>query len=101
MASDRRKRSVPAPRDVTRAPNPDAPLPHLEAFVMGGDGQISIGALRPIACAAVASDHHRMLAALVRRPGETLPQLLERLDRAVRLAVENDVLTDEINPPIA
>jgi hypothetical protein len=40
-----------------------------------------------------------MLAALVRRPDETLQQLLERLDRAVQLALEHEVFTDEINAP--
>jgi hypothetical protein len=34
---------------------------------------------------------------LVRRPGESLKQLLERLDRAVQQAMENDIFTDEIN----
>jgi hypothetical protein len=33
----------------------------------------------------------------VRRPGETLQQLLERLDRAVELALEQDIFTDDIN----
>jgi len=40
-----------------------------------------------------------MLAALIRRPDETLQQLLERLDAAVELALEHDHFTDEINPP--
>jgi hypothetical protein len=66
-----------------------------------GDGQISIGAIRPIACAAIANDEHNMLAALVRRPDETLQQLLERLDRAVQLALDDEIYTDEINTPIA
>ncbi len=41
-----------------------------------------------------------MFAALVRRPDETLQQLLERLDQVVQLALEDDVFTDEINAPI-
>ena len=40
-----------------------------------------------------------MLAALMRRPDETLQQLLERLDRAVQLALEDEIFTDEINAP--
>jgi hypothetical protein len=32
---------------------------------------------------AVASDEHNMLVALVRRPGETLHELLDRLERAL------------------
>ena len=67
--------------------------------MLGGDGQIAIGSIGPIACAAVANDEHNMLAALVRRPEETLQQLLERLDRAVQLALEDEIFTDEINAP--
>jgi len=37
----------------------------------------------------------------VRRPDETLQQLLERLDRAVQLALQDEVFTDEINTPVA
>ena len=36
---------------------------------------------------------------LVRRPEETLQQLLERLDQAVQLALEDEIFTDEINAP--
>jgi hypothetical protein len=68
--------------------------------VIHGDGQISIGAITPIPCAAIANDDHNMLAALVRRPGEALQQLLERLDRAVQLALDEEIFTDEINLPI-
>jgi hypothetical protein len=71
-------------------------LPALEEL-LAREGQISIGAISPIPCAAVANDDHNMLAALLPRPGETLQQLLERLDRAVQLALEQDVFTDEIN----
>ena len=67
--------------------------------MLGGDGQIAIGSIGPIACAAIANDEHNMLAALVRRPEETLQQLLERLDRAVQLAREDEIFTDEINAP--
>jgi hypothetical protein len=35
----------------------------------------------------------------VRRNGETLFELLIRLDRAVAKAYTEDVFTDEINPP--
>jgi hypothetical protein len=67
--------------------------------VFGGDGQISVGSIGPISCAAIASDEHNMLAALMRRPDETLQQLLERLDRAVQLALADEIFTDEINTP--
>jgi hypothetical protein len=71
-------------------------LSALEAFI-ADEGQISIGHIGPVRGAAVASDAHNMLAALIRRPGETLPQLLMRLDAAVQLALERDCFVDEIN----
>lgn len=49
--------------------------------------------------AAVASDDHNMLAALVRRDGESLMELLQRLDAAVDKAVNDQIFTDEINEP--
>jgi hypothetical protein len=101
VASGHRKQHPAAPGGVSAstAPHAEPFLPNLEAFVLHGEGQISIGAIRPIACAAIANDEHDMLAALVRRPDETLQQLLERLDRAVQLAVDDNIRTDEINPP--
>ena len=101
MASRRRKPNPSAPRGVRTTPATSAGqfLPNLEEFVIHGDGQIAIGAIKPIACAAIANDEHNMLAALVRRPDETLQQLLERLDQAVQLALEDEVFTDEINTP--
>jgi hypothetical protein len=38
---------------------------------------------------------------LVRRKGESLPQLLERLDLAVGKALHEEIYTDEINNPFA
>jgi hypothetical protein len=103
VASRRRKPSPAAPRGVRTTPATSAGqfLPNLEEFVIYGDGQIAIGAITPIPCAAIANDDHNMLAALVRRPGEALQQLLERLDRAVQLALNDEIYTDEINTPDA
>ena len=99
MASHSRKPTSLATRGLKTAPTTDASfLPALEQF-LAREGQISIGTIGPIACAAVANDQHNMLAALVRRPDETLKQLLERLDRAVQLALEHEIFTDEINTP--
>ena len=109
MESRRRKakhgstRRVSAKTEPSEAPHPSTAaslaLPNLEAFLEGDGPQISIGAIGPIPCAAVAADPHNMLAALVRRPGESLQQLLERLDAAVYLALEEGHFTDEINTP--
>lgn len=73
-------------------------LPNIEALV-DGEGQITIGTIYPIRCVAIASDGHNSLAMLVRRKGETLAQLLARLDAAIALAYDEDKFTDEVNVP--
>jgi len=40
--------------------------------LIGDGGDISIGPIGPIECAATAADGHNALAMLVRRDGETL-----------------------------
>ena len=72
------------------------PLPHIEELIEFGE--ITVGNKYPIGGVAVASDEHNPLAMLVRRDGETLAQLLTRLDHAVAKALEEDIYTDEINP---
>jgi hypothetical protein len=62
-------------------------------------GEITIGVVRPVGCVAVANDDDNCLAMLVRRHGETLAQLLTRLDLAIAKAANEDIFTDEINPP--
>jgi len=72
-------------------------LPNIAELI--ADGEITIGVLRPIGCVATATDGHNCLAMLVRRRGETLAQLLTRLDQAIDKALTEDIYTDEINPP--
>jgi hypothetical protein len=62
-------------------------------------GEITIGVVRPVGCVAVATDEANCLAMLKRRDGETLAQLLVRLDLAVGNAFTEDIFIDEINPP--
>jgi hypothetical protein len=62
-------------------------------------GNISLGELPPISCAAVAADAHNSLAMLQRRPDERMHDLLVRLDVAIGIAWNTGQLTDEINPP--
>jgi hypothetical protein len=64
-------------------------------------GQITAGVIRPMGSVAIATDAHQSLAMLVRRKGESLPQLLERLDLAVGNALQDEIYTDEINNPSA
>lgn len=97
-----RKRTRRGTAASSLAPASDAltlvPLPHLIALIEAG-GQLTLGALPPIKCVAVANDDDICYAMLQRRPGETLQQLLERLDAAIDLAWTSDQYTDEINPP--
>ncbi len=66
-------------------------------YLIDGNGDITIGSIGPIPCAATAADEHQQLAALVRRPGESVQELLLRLDAAIGRAWEDDVFIDEIN----
>ena len=66
--------------------------------LVSGEGEITIGRIGPIRCAATATEEHNALAMLVRKPQETIEDLLTRLDEAIRRAVEEDEFTDEINP---
>ncbi|MHB8812614.1 MAG: hypothetical protein ACYDAE_05060 [Steroidobacteraceae bacterium] len=45
------------------------------------------------------SDEHTMLVALVRRPRETLHELLDRLETALGPALQDSTFIDEINGP--
>ena len=71
-------------------------LENIECLI-DGDGEISIGRLGPVRCAAVACDEGGSLAMLQRKPNETLVKLLERLDKAIEKAWEEEIYTDEIN----
>ena len=97
----RRKPTRPTSRSsrgVTSQPtNTDNPWPNLQALI-DDDGQISIGRIRPISCAAVANDEHTCYAMLVRHDNESLVDLLTRLDLAVATAIEQRLCVDEINP---
>jgi hypothetical protein len=72
------------------------PLATLQGFIDGG-GQISIGRISPIPCAAIANDDYAMQVALLRRQGETLMQLLQRLDRTLADCLDKETTVDEIN----
>jgi hypothetical protein len=71
---------------------------NIEALIDDG-GEITVGAIGPVECAATAADGHNALAMLVRRDGETLNALLKRLDKAIARFNETGEPTDEINPP--
>jgi len=73
-------------------------LPHIAELII--DGEITVGTLVPVGCVAISTDGHNTLAMLKRREGETLAQLLTRLDLAIGKAFTEDVFTDEINTPL-
>ena len=73
-------------------------MKNIEALIDDG-GEITLGAIDPIKCAATAADANTAIAMLVRRDGETLNALLKRLDRAIARYFDDDEITDEINEP--
>jgi hypothetical protein len=100
-----RTRRTAGARRVKREPTPkpaSTPWPTIEAFFEAGEGEISLGGIDHVPTlrhTAVASDEHNMLVALARQPGETLHQLLDRLEQALGPAIEDQIFVDEINGP--
>jgi hypothetical protein len=94
VASRKRPRVQPARSDLDA--ERDGFLPNIGDLIDAG-GQISVGAIGPITCAAVANDADQCYAMLQRRPGETLQQLLERPDVAIGTAIETEEMIDDIN----
>lgn len=70
-------------------------LPNIESLIE--DGEITVGVIRPVGCVAIANDGYNTLAMLKRQKGETLQQLLIRLDQAIAKAGDGGEYTDEIN----
>ena len=95
MARRTRTRERAAPRGVS---TPGDALENIDELVSSG-GQISVGQIPPISCAAIANDEHNCLAMLQRRQDESLRDLLVRLDAAIAIAWNEERFIDEINPP--
>ena len=72
-------------------------MKNIEALIDDG-GEITLGAVARVECAATAADGHNALAMLVRREGETLAALLKRLDKAIARYHDTGETIDEINP---
>jgi hypothetical protein len=99
MESRKRPRRGTAPGGVAAATGAAVSfrLTNIDELIESG-GQISLGAIYPLRhVIAVANDEHNSLAMLQRKRGETLQQLLERLDAAIGLAWTAGRFTDEIN----
>ena len=69
---------------------------NIETLIDEG-GSISVATLGSFGCVAAASDGSNCLAMLVRRKEESLPALLQRLNKAIGLAWSDDYFTDEVN----
>jgi len=70
--------------------------------VIANHGSITIGDVgvsADIGCVAAAADTHMCYAMLSRRQGESLLDLMGRLDSALASAAESSITIDEINPP--
>jgi hypothetical protein len=70
-------------------------LPHIAELI--DYGEITVGEKYPVGCIAEADDGHNTLAMLKRHKGESLVQLLIRLDQAIVKAKGEGIFTDEIN----
>ena len=79
---------------------PAASLGHLQAFLDDTRGQITLGEIPPIRRAALAAQGKKVRVALVGRDGETIAQLMERLDGALGKAMTEDTVIDEVLPEI-
>lgn len=73
-----------------------ARLPNITALIDSG-GQIMIGTMKPLEDTAVAHDGRKTIAMLRRRAGESVEQLLSRLDAAIATAKATGARVDEIN----
>ena len=70
---------------------------NIAALLDQAGGHISIGRMPPIEGAAVAVNEQGLITSLVRREGESFPDLLHRLDAAIGKAFQEGVVTNEIN----
>jgi hypothetical protein len=83
---------------ATNAPTSSlSELPYIEETI--ARGAITIGVVPPLKqCVAIAHEGRHTLAMLKRQKGESLTELLSRLNLAIARAHTEDIFTDEINP---
>ena len=74
----------------------DQTLPYIEELI--SYGQITVSNVHLVGCVAVAHDGRQTVSMLLRHQGETVTQLLTRLDLAIAKALTEGIRTDEINP---
>jgi enterochelin esterase-like enzyme len=76
------------------------PLHNIQSFLDGTRGQITIGEIPPIRRAVLAAQGKTPRVALLGRDGETVTELLERLDAALGKAMADNSVVDEVLPEI-
>ncbi len=86
----------PKPIVHDRTRSLDQTLPYIGELMKYG--QITLGNVRPVGCVAVAHDGRQTLSMLLLRDGETVAELLTRLDLAIAKALHQGIHTDEVNP---
>ena len=96
------KRSASSGGIAASPKHPGAEAATLNAYaylqtLLDTGGQVLLGTVQPIKGAAVAHDGKTTLAMLRRKPRESLPELLQRLDAAVATAKSTGKRVDEIN----
>ncbi len=94
-ARSRPPKKTSTPTDGSRT----SPLQNIDWLIGDGVGAIHVGRVGSIECVASAADEDLCYAMLSRRSGETLLQLLHRLDRSIAIASETSETIDEINGP--
>jgi hypothetical protein len=88
-----RRSGGPKPRRVA-----STALANIE-WLLAEHGAINISEISPLGCVAAAADNDTCYAMLARRRGESVLELLHRLDQAIATAAENNTTIDEVNPP--
>jgi hypothetical protein len=85
---------------MNKPPLQAARFDNIQSFLDDTRGQITIGEIPPIHRAALAAEGKKARVALVCRHGETVGQLLERLDAALGKAMAENIVVDEVLPEI-
>jgi hypothetical protein len=92
-------RPRPRPKKIAkRRASAASPFANIE-WVIDDGGSIHVGDIGSVGCVASAADRDLCYAMLARREGETLLELLLRLDKSIAIASETAETIDEINGP--
>lgn len=92
---ERRPRRSGGPKPCSVA---STTLPNIE-WLLAEHGAITLSEVSSVGCVAAAADNDTCYAMLARRKGETVLELLHRLDTAIGNAAETSSTIDEVNPP--